>query len=148
MAAAFGRSSDNATATETGQKATEGKKAHEARVRPGRRSGSNGGPTVIAPGTEVEGDIRSEGPIHVEGRLQGGVRSEGTVQVDSAGTVEGDIDSAEVILSGEVRGNVSARQRVRLQDGCRVSGDIRAERIQIDEGARMDGHLQMGGTSE
>lgn len=146
MAAVFGRSGDGATATENGQGVTKVGKVSPSRVRPSSKASKV--PTLIAAGTTIDGDVRSKGPVHVEGRIQGAIESDDTVQVNSTGAVEGDIDSLEVMIAGQVKGNVSARNRVRIQEGCRMSGDIRAERIQIDEGARMEGHLQMGSTSD
>ena len=147
MAAVFGRSGDGATATENGEGTTKVEKASVSRlVRPSPKGG--GVPTLVAAGTIIDGDVKSKGPIHVEGRIKGGVESEDTGPVNASGSGEGDIDSVEVMIAGQVKGNVSARNRVRIQEGCRMSGDIRAQRIQIDEGARMEGHLQMGAGSD
>lgn len=100
--------------------------------------------SVIGPGMEIVGDIKCDGTVRVEGRVQGAIRASKSVVVGKDGVVEGDIETQDVIVAGTVAGTVSGASRVELQESCRVEGDIRSRRIKLDEGGRVEGRLHMG----
>lgn len=100
--------------------------------------------SVIGPGMEIVGDIKCDGTVRVEGRVEGAIRATKSVVVGTDGTVEGDIETQDVVVAGTVTGTVSGASRVELQDTCRVEGDIRSRRIKLDEGGRVEGRLHMG----
>lgn len=100
--------------------------------------------SVIGPGMEIVGDIKCDGTVRVEGRVEGAIRAKKSVVVGKEGTVEGDIETQDVVVAGTVTGTVSGASRVELQESCRVEGDIRSRRIKLDEGGRVEGRLHMG----
>lgn len=100
--------------------------------------------SVIGPGMEIVGDIKCDGTVRVEGRVEGSIKATKSVVVGKGGTVSGDIETQDVIVAGAVTGTVSGASRVELQETCRVEGDIRSRRIKLDEGGRVEGRLQMG----
>ncbi|MGH7542272.1 MAG: bactofilin family protein [Gemmatimonadota bacterium] len=100
--------------------------------------------SVIGTGMEIVGDIKCDGTVRVEGRVKGAIRATKSVVVGKEGTVEGDIETQDVVVAGSVTGTVNGASRVELQDTCRVEGDIRSRRIKLDEGGRVEGRLHMG----
>lgn len=104
--------------------------------------------SVIGPGMEIVGDIKCDGTVRVEGRVEGAIRAKKSVVVGKDGTVEGDIETQDVVVAGTVTGTVAGASRVELQDTCRVEGDIRSRRIKLDEGGRVEGRLHMGTEAE
>lgn len=100
--------------------------------------------SVIGPGMEIVGDVKSDGTVRVEGRVEGAIRAGKSVVVGKGGRVEGDIETQDVVVAGQVTGTIVAESRVELQDGCHIEGDIRSRRIKLDEGGRVDGRLHMG----
>ena len=65
--------------------------------------------TLIAAGTEVEGDIRFRGTVHVEGSIKGNVSSsDGKLQLIDGSSVDGNIRAAHVVINGHVIGDVYA----------------------------------------
>lgn len=100
--------------------------------------------SVIGPGMEIVGNIKSEGTVRVEGRVEGSVTAAKSVVVGREGVVDGDIVTQDVVVSGKVVGTISGESRVELQETCRVEGDIRSRRIKLDEGGRVEGRLHMG----
>lgn len=100
--------------------------------------------SVIGPGMEIVGDIKCDGTVRVEGRVEGAIRASKAVVVGKGGRVDGDIETQDVVVAGSVTGTVVAASRVELQDSCRVEGDIRSRRIKLDEGGRVEGRLHMG----
>lgn len=100
--------------------------------------------SVIGPGMEIIGDIKSDGTVRVEGRVEGSVKAAKSVVVGRDGAVDGDIETQDVVVSGKVVGTITGESRVELQESCRVEGDIRSRRIKLDEGGRVEGRLHMG----
>lgn len=100
--------------------------------------------SVIGPGMEIVGDIKSDGTVRVEGRVEGSIKAAKSVVVGREGTVDGDIETQDVVVAGRISGTVYGESRVELKDTCQVSGDIRSRRIKLDEGGRVEGSLQMG----
>ena len=112
----------------------------------GRGPGEFGpGPeTVLGPRTVFEGTIRAEGPLRIQGRIQGEIASTSSVHVDVGGSAEARIEAAAVEIAGEVQGQVHASGRVVLASSSRVSGEVYAGTIVMSEGAVLDGALHMG----
>lgn len=100
--------------------------------------------SVIGPGMEILGDIKSDGTVRVEGRVEGAIKAAKSVVVGRDGVVDGDILTQDVVVAGKVCGTISGESRVELQESCRVEGDIRSRRIKLDEGGRVEGRLHMG----
>ena len=100
--------------------------------------------SVIGPGMEIVGDIKCDGTVRVEGRVQGSIKATKSVVVGTGGTVAGDIETQDVVVAGAVTGTVVGASRVELQETCKVEGDIRSRRIKLDEGGRVEGRLHMG----
>lgn len=98
--------------------------------------------TIIGNAITVDGEITGEEPLIVQGTVKGRVILDHVV-VEAEGIVEADLEVRQVEISGQLTGNVSAQDRVEIRPEGRVTGDIRAPRIQIAEGARFKGHIDM-----
>jgi cytoskeletal protein CcmA (bactofilin family) len=105
-----------------------------------------GGPviSIIGPGMEVTGDLRSDGTIRIEGQVKGTIHAGKAVVVGKDGVVEGDITTQDAVLSGRVVGTVAAGSRLEIQASARIEGEIHARRVQLDEGAVLNGRILMG----
>ena len=110
----------------------------------GRASGEYGPDTVLGAHTVFEGTIRAEGPLRIQGRVQGEISSTSSVHVEAGGVAEARIEAAAVEIAGEVEGQVHASGRVVLAATSRVSGEVYAGTIVMSEGAVLDGALHMG----
>lgn len=101
--------------------------------------------TVIGSGTEVTGDVRFQGCLHIDGRVTGDVvgQAEGgcALTLGAAGVVEGNLSVAHVILDGTVIGDVRASERAELASGARVEGTVYYGVLEMDEGAEVNGKL-------
>ena len=103
--------------------------------------------SVIGPGMEIVGDIKCDGTVRIEGKVEGSIRATKSVVVGKGGTVTGDIETQDVVVAGTVAGTVIGASRVELQETCRMEGDIRSRRIKLDEGGQVEGRFQMGKAS-
>ena len=101
--------------------------------------------TLIAAGTRVEGNLIVSGGIHLEGVVKGNVTCEqgGTALLTIArkGVVEGIVEVPRVVVHGEVRGDIRAREKVELGPSARVSGNVSYGIIEMAAGAVIQGRL-------
>jgi hypothetical protein len=102
------------------------------------------GKSVIGPAARVKGRIFGEEDLDIEGRVEGEVQVSGDVLIEATGLVAANVSANVITVRGAVRGDLVAREAVRLEDGARVVGDLRAPRIAIAPGALVRGHVQTG----
>ena len=103
----------------------------------------NGELSLIGSGTVVEGKIRTDGSIRVDGRLVGDVVAKANAAVGINGVVEGTVTAHNVSLAGKVSGTVTASEKLILEAKSVMRGDVRASRLVVDEGALFDGQCAM-----
>jgi len=80
-------------------------------------------------------------PRRIEGREPGPIRHPASLVIGPHGSVTGDLHAPEIIVEGEVRGDLHAGERIRLEAGARVVGNLHAPRIGIEPGARLQGRI-------
>lgn len=100
--------------------------------------------SIIGPGMRVVGDCETEGTIRIEGMVEGTVRAGKAVVIGKDGAILGDLITQDAIVGGRVTGTVIAESRLELQATCLVEGEIRARRIKLDEGGRINGKVLTG----
>jgi cytoskeletal protein CcmA (bactofilin family) len=98
--------------------------------------------TVIGSGTEFMGEFRGRGHILVCGVVRGDSALDGSVTVAEGARWHGALAATDIILAGEVEGDVSASDRVEIRPTARIRGSVTAGRIAIGEGAVVDGELK------
>jgi cytoskeletal protein CcmA (bactofilin family) len=111
--------------------------------RKGKAYSENKVVSIIGPGTTVTGEITSQGTIRIEGMVAGRVQSEDSIVVHEAGKVRAELIAGQVVISGEVQGNVFAHERLEITGTGRVVGDITSPRISIAEGVLFEGKCTM-----
>jgi len=101
--------------------------------------------TLIGKGVRVEGDIDFLGGMHLDGAIAGNVRSnaapDATLSVSESGSIEGSVEVPNVILQGQVRGDIHAAERVVLGATARVEGNVYYGVIEMTLGAQITGKL-------
>jgi cytoskeletal protein CcmA (bactofilin family) len=93
--------------------------------------------------SEIDGKFTFSGTVMINGRLRGEIHSNDTLIVGEKGVINASIRAGVVLVSGEVVGNVIGVERVELRGSARVSGDIEAPIVVVDEGVMFDGHCRM-----
>lgn len=101
--------------------------------------------TVIGKGTEIVGDVRFEGGLHVDGRVVGSILAtdddKNTLVLSEIGYVEGDVRVPNAVLNGEIHGDVYASNRVDLVSKARVHGTVYYKYLEMMIGAVVNGQL-------
>ena len=102
-----------------------------------------GSACVIGAKTTVKGEITGDEDVLVEGAVEGQVHITRDLRVAASGSVRANIEANSVIVSGEVLGDCTAAVRVDIQATGRLTGNIRAPKIVIAEGAVFRGNSDM-----
>lgn len=93
--------------------------------------------------TEFEGKLSFSGAVRIDGRFKGEILTDGTLIVGETALMECHIKTALISISGEVRGDIDARNRIEIHAPGRVFGNISAPIVTIDEGVIFEGTCQM-----
>jgi cytoskeletal protein CcmA (bactofilin family) len=104
---------------------------------------SKGLHTVIGGGTIIEGTVKVSHDIRVDGVIKGKVVIDGDLIVGNTGVIEADIEVRSTKLGGKVIGNLSAKDRIELDENASVTGDIKTKDLIINEGAIFHGNCSM-----
>jgi len=99
--------------------------------------------TLVARSAKVEGQLTGAGDLRIEGTVEGEVRIGGRLVVGEGGRVKARLHGKTVSVAGSVEGDVSADERIELTPTARLTGNITAPRILIQEGATFEGQVFM-----
>jgi cytoskeletal protein CcmA (bactofilin family) len=99
-------------------------------------------PSFLAADTVIEGNIVSEGEIHIDGELRGNIQA-GTCLVETNGVIQGSISAQYVVVRGRVLGPITAGQ-VSIAAGGHVEGNVLHQGLSIERGAYMSGNIAQG----
>lgn len=113
----------------------------------GTQPGREGVISIIGPGMRVTGDCQAEGTLRIEGTVKGTVSAGKAVVVGKDGVVDGDVVTQDAVVGGRVTGSIIAESRLELQATCVVEGEIKARRIKLEEGGKLNGMVHIGDVS-
>ncbi len=94
-------------------------------------------------GCTIRGELQFHSSFRLDGKVEGSVRSEAELVIGSEGVVEGEIEVARCVVGGTVRGTVKATERVVLHSTAKVWGDIYTPALVMEEGAALEGKVNM-----
>jgi len=98
---------------------------------------------IISNGNQVRGTLSGSGDLVVEGRVEGHITLDANVTVEQNGIVVADLKTQDLTVHGQVTGNTEATDRISIYNGAVYSGDLKAPRIVIEDGARFRGTIEM-----
>lgn len=101
--------------------------------------------SIIGPGMAIVGDCQTDGTVRVEGSVQGSIRAGKAVVIGKQGVVSGDVITQDAVVSGRVEGKLVAESRLELQASCHIEGEVHTRRMQLEEGAVLNGSVHMSG---
>ena len=100
--------------------------------------------SIIGPGMTIVGDCETDGTVRVEGSVEGSIKAGKAVVIGKQGMVTGDIITQDAVISGRVEGTLIAASRLELQASCHIEGEVHTRRMQLEEGAVLNGTVHMG----
>jgi cytoskeletal protein CcmA (bactofilin family) len=108
---------------------------------------------LISNGTDITGDIKSNGDIRIDGTLKGNLSTKGKVVIGPTGKVHGEVFCKNSEVSGIVEGKITVGQLLNLKASSKIIGDIATSKLSVEPGAIFSGNCKMsdndnnGGTS-
>ncbi len=104
-----------------------------------------GSATILSPSTRIVGDLNSEEEIVLSGTFEGTLRSARNIQIAPTGRLNGEIHAETVLVLGQVQGPIHAHDRIELQGGAVVHGDLDAQRVRIHDDVIFNGNCRITG---
>lgn len=101
--------------------------------------------TIIGPSVKVEGNFKGEGDIIIDGILIGTLETENNLKVGEGAMIEANIRANNAFIAGKVKGNITIKGKLELSGSAIILGDIKAQMLSIETGARIQGKLSMPG---
>jgi cytoskeletal protein CcmA (bactofilin family) len=101
--------------------------------------------TLIAKGTKILGDLYFAGDLQIEGEIRGNIYAESGSQarvvVAEHGAVVGEIHGTQVVINGQVTGDVYSTKHLELAAKAQVTGNVYYQLIEMVKGAQVNGSL-------
>ncbi|NLJ43954.1 MAG: polymer-forming cytoskeletal protein, partial [Bacteroidales bacterium] len=98
---------------------------------------------LLSNGTEITGDIKSNGDIRIDGFLTGNLTTKGKVVIGPTGKVKGEVYCKNSEVSGNIEGRICVSQLLTLKADSRIAGDIVTFKLSIEPGAKFTGNCKM-----
>ncbi|MFO7656200.1 MAG: polymer-forming cytoskeletal protein [Bacteroidales bacterium] len=98
---------------------------------------------LLGVGTEIVGNIVSNGDIRIDGSLSGNLKTKGKVVVGETGTISGEIQCKNSDIEGNVDGKIVVSELLTLKATSVLNGDIVAKKLAIEPGAKFTGNCSM-----
>ena len=102
--------------------------------------------TVIGENCVIEGDVTFEKTIEVHGKIIGTLKiaencTSASLIIKKTGIVEGDVYGSDVVIEGEVVGNVSGKKEIKIENSAFISGNVYYDILDVQGGATINGNL-------
>ena len=99
--------------------------------------------SILGPELEIHGDVKVSGSLLIYGKVFGSIQSSGAVRTANGSVVNGNISAKEAAIGGKVDGDLDIEKKVTLGDTSFLTGNLKAEILTIEEGAKFDGVCSM-----
>lgn len=100
--------------------------------------------TRIGPSLFISGQFQSSEDTIIEGRVDGNVHiKDAPLTITSRGAVKADVRGVRVLVQGQLKGSISATERIELTASAQVEGALSANHVVLADGARFTGAIDM-----
>lgn len=103
---------------------------------------------TIAKGTQITGDIVSEGDFRIEGSIEGNVQTPGKVVIGKTGLVNGTLKAENADIEGKFSGKLYLTGTLSLKATAHVEGEVEVDKLAVEPGANFNATCQMKGGSK
>jgi len=102
------------------------------------------GPARIGKSVVISGEVKASEDLIEDGRVEGTLNlAESRLTIGPNANVAADLSAKDVLIQGQLRGNIVASGRVELRAGCNGEGDIRALRLAVEDNAVFKGKVDL-----
>lgn len=99
--------------------------------------------TILGKGSEFEGKLQFEGTLRIEGVFSGEIHSESVLVVGEGASVSAEVNVGTIIINGEVKGDIRAKQGVEIRNPGRLIGNVQTPSLIIEKGVTFEGNCKM-----
>lgn len=101
-------------------------------------SAASGGLNALVKGTTIEGTVRCESDIRVDGTIRGKLICKSKVIVGPTGVIEGEVSCQNAVIEGRVKGIVTVTELLSVRETAEIDGDIATGKLLVQSGAKFN----------
>jgi cytoskeletal protein CcmA (bactofilin family) len=99
---------------------------------------------VVGPSIHIQGDLRGEEELLIEGSVTGTIHLEDyALTIGASGKVKAEVYAQSIVVDGAVEGDMYAAERVTIRRSGDVNGNMVSPRISLEDGGRFKGSIEM-----
>lgn len=99
---------------------------------------------VIGPSIHIDGDVRGEEDLLIEGEVSGTVQlKNNSLTIGPKGKVIADVYAHSIYVDGYVEGDLYGSERVHIRKSAQVQGNVTSPRVSVEDGAKFKGAIEM-----
>lgn len=104
--------------------------------------------TIIGSETVIEGKITLPNSLRVDGKVIGEIDCRGDVYIGKDAYVEPSIKAKNVVIAGEVKGEVETTEKIQIESKGKLNGNATSRGIIIEDGGLFNGNSVILETEE
>ncbi len=99
---------------------------------------------VIGPKIMFKGELTGEEDLLIQGRVEGSIDLKGNhLTIGSQGVIKANVAARTITVEGSVEGDIVAAEHIAIKSASRVKGNLKAERVTLEDGAKFRGSIDM-----
>jgi cytoskeletal protein CcmA (bactofilin family) len=99
--------------------------------------------TRLGKDSRLKGNLRFSKSLKICGSFEGNIDSTGFLYIEEGAVVKADVIAQDVVVAGEVHGNIEAKALVEMLPTGKIYGNVRAAKLRIAEGVVFEGKCEM-----
>ena len=100
--------------------------------------------TFFGKNLKITGNVSGEGNMIILGSFEGEFNLKGQLKVAQGARIKGNFNATSIAVNGNVEGNLTATEKIHMDNSARINGRIVTPKVSILDGAVFDGEMQMG----
>ena len=98
---------------------------------------------LIGPAIRIKGQVTAREPLTIAGSVEGSIDVSGHhVTIVAGGQVSANVIADEIVVGGDVKGQLDATARIRVNETATIKGDMKAPKVSVADGAQFQGKVQ------
>lgn len=103
----------------------------------------SGALNALVKGTVVEGSVRCDSDMRVDGLIKGKLTCASKVIIGPTGAVEGEIKCQNAVIEGRFKGILQVSELLSVRETAEVEGDITTNKLLVQSGAKFNVSCKM-----
>jgi|NOAtaT_6_FD_contig_31_8766380_length_2018_multi_8_in_0_out_0_3 cytoskeletal protein CcmA (bactofilin family) len=100
---------------------------------------------TLVTGTVVEGTVKSEKDIRIEGSVKGTLHCDAKLVIGPTGYIEGEVRCASAVIEGRFEGNIFVADLLNVRESATINGEVTTGRLVVQSGANFNVQCNMAG---